>query len=129
MKENELLLVIYFYQDYKCKYSEEIHSAHFGALKKQVSMHTREFHYLNKELGQVDCISFCGVPECLRHDYFAVWAYLQPVLNSVNETIPELEMIHFQSNGPTTQYKKNTIHFYFNISAKHSGLPLRLGII
>ena len=38
-RENEFILHIDFSENYLCKYQEEIQSVHFGASKKQISIH------------------------------------------------------------------------------------------
>lgn len=43
LRENEIFLVIDYSQNYICKCHEEIQSAHFGASKKQLSLHTGAF--------------------------------------------------------------------------------------
>lgn len=122
LSENDVLLVMDFSQNYICKYSEEIHSAHFGASKKQVSLHTGALYYYNTDLCQIDCTTFCGVSECLRHDASAVWAYLQPVVHLIKETVPNVNKIHFQSDGPSTQYKNKYNMFLFRHFCEVFGL-------
>ena len=86
-KENEVFIVMDFSQNYLFKYNEEIHSAHFGASKKQVTLHTGTFFYRNSKSNQVVYVSFCTVSECLRHDASAVWAHLQPILRLIKHTV------------------------------------------
>ena len=49
--------------------------------------------------------------DCLRHDAAGVRALLTPVFDNMKDVIPSVEVIHFQSDGSTTQYK-NKFHFY-----------------
>lgn len=110
LKENEVMIVMDFSENYKCKYASEIQSVHFGASKKQVSLHTGAYYYRTKS-GEVECVSFCSVSECLRHDASAVWAHLQPVLAEITKKLTHVDVLHFQSDGPSTQYK-NKSNFY-----------------
>lgn len=47
LKEGEVLVVVDFSENYLCKYATEIQSVHFGASKKQVSLHTGAFFSAN----------------------------------------------------------------------------------
>lgn len=40
IKESDILLHIDFSENFSCKYFEEIQSIHFGASRKQISIHT-----------------------------------------------------------------------------------------
>ena len=105
---NEVKLVIDFSQNYNSKYSSEIQAVHFGASRKQISLHTGVLYYKDVLDSTVKCMSFCTVSECLRHDASAIWAHLQPVLEFVKSIVPSANIIHFQSDGPSTQYKNKT---------------------
>ena len=101
LKKNEVHLIADFSQNYECKYNKEVHAVHFGASKKQVSLHAGGFYYRNDK-NEIVFESFCSVSNCLRHDASAVWALLKPVLKRIQELLPDLEIIHFQSDGPTS---------------------------
>lgn len=85
LSTNEVMLVGDFSQNYNSKYSEEVHSVHFGASAKQISMHTGAFFYKSELNGKIKCRSFCTTSENLRHDAPAIWAHLQPVLNEIKK--------------------------------------------
>lgn len=110
LKRSEVHVVMDFSENYKCKYASEIQSVHFGASKKQISMHTGAYYYRTKD-GELECVSFCSVSENLRHDASAVWAHLKPVLKHIQDKLPHVKVLHFQSDGPSTQYK-NKSNFY-----------------
>ena len=113
LKKNEVHIIVDFSQNYECKYNKEVHAVHFGASKKQVSLHVGGFYYKNDK-DEIAFESFCCVSDCLRHDASAVWALLNPVLKRVQELLPDVESIHFQSDGPTSQYRNKTNFFKFN---------------
>lgn len=108
----EAYMVIDFSQNYVCKYSEEIQSTHFGASKKQITLHTGGFYY-KLENGERGVKTFVTVSESLRHDASAIWAHLEPIFQLLQETVPNLKSINIQSDGPSTQYKnkKNFLLF------------------
>lgn len=76
---NELIFRIDFSENYVGKHSEEIQSAHFGASKKQVSLHTGIIYVKNKD-GQLETKSFCSVSDNLDHQAHAIWAHMDPIL-------------------------------------------------
>lgn len=117
LSEDAAYVLIDFSQNFIAKYSSEIHSAHFGASKVQISLQTGGF-YLNKGSAKPEFESFALISDCLRHDAAAVWALLQPVLKRIRELKPNLKKIHFQSDGPTTQYKNKTNFFLLQYFSK-----------
>ena len=54
LNENEVMIVIDFSEKYYCKYSAEIQSVHFGASKKQISLHTGVFFYFDSDSETVE---------------------------------------------------------------------------
>lgn len=82
LKQKEVYIVMDFSENYKCKYASEVQSVHFGASKKQVSLHTGAYYYRADD-GELKCVSFCSVSEDLRHDASAIWAHLKPVLEKI----------------------------------------------
>jgi hypothetical protein len=55
-------------------------------------------------------MSFCSLSDCTRHDPSAIWASLLPVLRSLRDKHPNLQYLHFWSDGPVTQYRhKNNL--------------------
>lgn len=103
LKEGELLLQIDFSQNYICKLGTEVQSMHFGASKKQVSLHTGVMHYIDKE--EVVCKSFCTVADNLDHQCHAVWAHMRPVLEDAAERLPLTHTVHIFSDSPSSQYR------------------------
>lgn len=115
LDKDEVFIVIDFSENYLCKYASEVQSVHFGASKKQISLHTGAFFYLDPLKNSVNCVSFCTVSECLRHDAASIWAHMKPVLNLIKEYVPGVKIINFQSDGPSTQYKnRNNFYLFLN---------------
>lgn len=112
LKMNEVMIVMDFSENYQCKYASEVQSVHFGASKKQLSLHCGVFFWRNDE-NEINCMSFSTISECLRHDASAVWAHMKPIFNLISEKVPFCNIIHFQSDGPTTQYRNKSNFFFF----------------
>ena len=104
LKDDEVVAHIDFSENYTCKYAEEIQSMHFGGSRRLLSLHTGVL-YTNE--GPT---SFCSVSDCLRHDPAGIWGHMHPVLNYI-QTQQKRTVIHFISDGPTTQYR-NKNNFY-----------------
>nr|CAH7735787.1 unnamed protein product [Callosobruchus chinensis] len=100
-----------FSQNYECKYSEEIQSAHFGGSKSQITLHTVVWYYQSD--GEIQANSFCSLSDNLRHDPASILAHLNPLFKIIKDTFPAVNNVHFVSDGPTTQYKNKTMFFLF----------------
>ncbi|KAJ8667033.1 hypothetical protein QAD02_008695 [Eretmocerus hayati] len=111
LSPNETLVIIDFSQSYIFKCDEEIQDAHFGASQRQLSLYTGVYYYKDED-GNIVCVSFCTVSEDLRHGAAAVWAHLKPVFDLIKKTVPSIEAVHIQSDGPTTQYENETKFFF-----------------
>lgn len=102
LQANECLIHVDFSENYSCKYYNEIQSVHFGSSHQQATLHTGVL-YISEELP----IPFCSISPSRRHDPPAIWAHLEPVLEMVKTKYPEVERLHFFSDGPATQYNRN----------------------
>lgn len=118
MKENEASMVIDWSENFICKYANEIQSVHFGASKKQISLHTGAFFYKKSAEEEAQCVSFCSVCENTRHDTVGIWTHMDPVLKYLQTVVPKLDALHIQSDGPSSQYKNRTNLFMFNSKCK-----------
>lgn len=117
LTQEECILHIDFSENYVCKYSQEAQSVHFGASQQQASLHTGVLYTASKDKstdGTAECMSFCSMSDNTRHDPAAIWAHLQPVLNMISEKYPEVHVVHFLSDGPTSQYRNRTNMYLFS---------------
>lgn len=124
LQKNEVYLTADFSQSYNCQCGREIQGAHFGASKKLISIHSRGFYFKNEE-GKINFESFVVISDDLPHDACAVWALLEPIIGRITELLPSVETIHFQTDGPSTQYKNKTNFYLFHrfmkeLSPKHA---------
>lgn len=113
IKPNELILQIDFSENYVSKYTTEIQSVHFGASKRQISLHTGIYYYRQKTNSSIRSQCFCSVSDNLDHQSHAVWAHLDGILSELSRTFPDTYKVQFFSDGPTSQYKnRNNIYFF-----------------
>lgn len=124
---NALIIKIDYSENYVLKYHKEIQSVHFGASQKQISLHTGVMYYKVKPEEDLDievkdtvkCISFCTTSDNLNHSACATWAHLTPILHLIMKELPYIDTLHFQSDGPTAQYKnRNNFYFFVNLLPK-----------
>lgn len=80
LEHNEIIIIVDFSENYVTKYHSEIQSVHFGASKKQITLHTGVFYHRHEE-DKIKTTSFCSVSDYLEHGPSGIWAYLQPVLH------------------------------------------------
>lgn len=111
LSTDEILIHCDFSENYACKYNEEVQSAHFGASKPQVTLHTVVIYYKNAENASVVPLSICTLSDSLRHDPSAICAHLKLAINEIKKYVPFVDTVHFLSDGPSTQYKNKKMFF------------------
>ena len=110
LQKSECIIHIDFSENFSGKYSREIQSVHFGGSHKQVTLHTGMLYVSGVDEG----IAFCTVSPSRRHDPIAIWAYLEPLFQYMKESHPDIQTIHFFSDGPTTQYRQKGNFYLFS---------------
>ena len=106
IQSQEAVIHVDFSENYECKWESAIQSAHYGASKKHISLHTGFFQVSKEKVS-----SFCGVSDTLDHEPFAIWTYLLPILDKIKMCHPSVKKLYFFSDGPTAQYRQK-INFY-----------------
>lgn len=110
LKENiadkECIIHIDFSENYACKLNTEVQGMHFGASRNQASLHTGIVYLKDRSP-----MSFCSISDNTRHDPASIWAHLSPILQKIKTENPDIDTIHFISDGPTTQYRSRN-NFY-----------------
>jgi len=109
--ENECMIHIDFSENFTCKYFKEIQSVHFGSSHSQATLHNGLFYI--RTGNEVKPVSFCTISDSKQHDPNGIWTYLDPVLKLIKEQYPRVNIIHFFSDGPATQYRQKLNFYYF----------------
>jgi hypothetical protein len=107
-KTNELILHIDFSENYLCKYKSEIQSVHFGFSKRQISIHTVMAYTHQKSKA------FATISDNTSHKVVGIWAHLEPVIKQMKRLNPGLNILHFISDGPTSQYRSKSNFYMFS---------------
>ena len=117
LKEHEALVICDFSENYETKMSEEIQSMHFGASKSQVTLHTGMIYWTNKSQ------SFCTISPNQAHQPSAIWAHLAPILKLIKEeSLTTVSVIHFYSDGPSSQYRQKNNFYLHSVFTKKLNL-------
>jgi hypothetical protein len=118
LKQNEVLILVDFSENYVCKMREEIQSMHFGASKHQITLHCGMIYWRNKSQ------SFCTISDSKCHNPSGIWAHLLPILKLVKDMSPETNTLHFFSDGPSSQYRQKKNFYLVNFFTKKLGFTL-----
>nr|XP_053604393.1 uncharacterized protein LOC128671702 [Plodia interpunctella] len=110
IKLNEAVVVVDFSENYNAKCTEEIQAHHFGGSRNQITLHTVVVYVHDKE-KTYKALSFCSVSPCNVHQPAAIWAHLHPILTLIRQNYPEIDIIHFFSDGPFSQYRQKLNFF------------------
>lgn len=98
---NEVMVHVDFAENYGCKMNTEIQAMHCGASKRQIALHNGVYRFGKSE----NSISFCSISDFLEHALPAIWANLEPVLNTIKQD-PNIDTIHFFTDGPSSQHRE-----------------------
>src|SRR5690606_6439538 len=80
----------------------------FGASSQQACLQTGIFYLKN---GQFT--SFCTISDNPHHGPAAIWAHLEPVICSIRSNYPDVNTVHFYSDGPCGKYRQKANFFLF----------------
>ena len=58
---------------------------------------------------QKEVTSFCAISSCNKHGSTGILAYLAPVMKIIKQAEMSIDIIHYFSNGFSTQYKQNSV--------------------
>lgn len=108
LKSDEAAILIDFSENYGCKLSREVQSFHFGPSRNQATIHTGVLYVTGKT------ISFASISDSPDHSPAAIWAHLNPIFELIKERFPEIKILHFFSDGPSSQYRQKKNFFLFS---------------
>ncbi|KAG8174048.1 hypothetical protein JTE90_029199 [Oedothorax gibbosus] len=78
----------------------------------------------NENNSHVKCVQFGTISESMRYNGSAVLGNLLLVLHMIQNTWPQINTIHFQSDGSTMQYRNKTNLFLLAYFADKLGLEV-----
>ncbi|PZC77517.1 hypothetical protein B5X24_HaOG203230 [Helicoverpa armigera] len=116
LTNTEMIILCDFSENFDCKYSKEIQSMHYGASKNSITLHTGVI------FGKECSTSFATISDDNSHEPHSIWAHLIPVIKEAKQINPEMKIIHFFSDGPSSQYRQKKNFFLLNYFTKKLGL-------
>nr|CAI5836339.1 unnamed protein product [Callosobruchus analis] len=123
LSSQDVLIHMDFSENYVCKYSSEVQSAHFGGSKPQITLHTVVTYQKTEQTinEAISITSYCTLAKSLRHDPSAISAHLSPIILDIKRKCPLLNEVQFLSDGPSTQYKNKKMFFLLRVLANFLG--------
>ena len=82
-------------------------------MHQQTTLHNAVL-YIKTASDVTSVVSFYTLFISHLHDSPAIWQYLKPVLNRIRTTYPYVEIVHFFSDGPCTQYRQKANFYLFS---------------
>ena len=96
-----------FTEDYRCGSQDEIQSAYCNPT--QVTIDPVVIYYKNRAEKENSHQSFVFVSSESHHDATFIYTRISKVISLLKEIVPNLEMIHYWTDSPTSQYRNKTI--------------------
>jgi len=87
-----------FSENYSSQYQDEVKSAHWHYSKVTV--------FTGVVWVKTVCNSYAIVNDYLSHDKFAVYKFLQVIMDDMKACHPGVEEVHFYSDGAASQFKQ-----------------------
>ena len=111
LKENLPPNHVYIHMDFaeecRCRSQNEIQSAYWSPT--QVTIHPVAMYYKTQNSEKSSHKSFAFISNESRHDAIFVYTLICKLVPLLKEVVPNLEMVHYWTNSPTSQYRNHTI--------------------
>lgn len=107
MKKNlavgEILVICDFTENYSFVIQDEIQGYHWS--NEQATVHPFVCYYREIENGELKCVSYVVISECLTHDVVAVYLFQKKLMEFLHTKIEHITRVIFFSDGCGGQYK------------------------
>ena len=104
--QKEATVQLDYSENWQAKFMYEISSAYYD--KCQVTVHPMVLHCRDEE-GELQVRSYVGISEVTNHSLPTTFAFLKKLIPIVKKDYPHLEVIHFVSDGPSSQYRNKSV--------------------
>lgn len=115
LQDNECLIVCDFSESYEAKLANEVQSMLFGASKRQISLHTGMVYWKG------EAQSLCTMSDDNSHQPPAIWAHLSPLIEMIKKRKPNVDTLHFFTDGPSSQYRQKNNFYLLDYFTKTYG--------
>ena len=108
LPQHHFIVQMDFAENYACKSNEEIQSAYWNMTA--VTLHPIVVYFMNTE-AKLEHVSFVIISDEMSHSEITVHAILKKIIPILKEIDQDAEMIHYWTDGPTSQYRNKQIFF------------------
>ena len=93
-------------ENWAAKYSDEISAAYYDS--DQTTLYPMVVHYHNED-NTLKWKSYVGVSSVGQHSVPTHYAFMVKLMEQLKVLLPDLEVLHFITDGPANQYRNRTI--------------------
>ena len=118
---NHVYIHMDFAEDYRCRSQNEIQSAYWS--QTQVTIHPVVMYF--KKQGSEECNhhkSFVFISNESRHDATFIYTLIGKLVPQLKQVVPNLEMMHYWTDSPTSQYRNKTIFKIISCHEEYFGV-------
>ena len=105
-----------FAENYTCANADEVQSAYFD--KGMVTLHPVVLYFRCTDDAELTHKSFVFVSDETAHNAATVYAFLQELIPKIKDQVPGVEVIHYITDSPTSQYRNKSI--FYTVSEHHN---------
>ena len=124
LKENLLPNHVYihmdFVEDYRCRSQNEIQSAYWSPT--QITIHPFVMYYKTQNSEESGRKSFVFISNESCHDAIFVYTLVGKIVPLLKEVVPNLKMVHYWIDSPTSQYRNRTIFQIISCHKEYFGV-------
>ena len=127
LPDNHVYIHTDFTEDYRCRSQNEIQSAYWSP--NQVTIHPVVMYYKNRGEKESSHQSFVFVWSESHHGSTFVYTLIGKLVPLLKVIVPNLEMIYYWTDSPTSQYRNKTklsVTMRNTSTAKHHGIIWKL---
>ncbi|KAK6167828.1 hypothetical protein SNE40_021766 [Patella caerulea] len=106
LPQHQFIIKMDFAENYNCKSVEEIQSAYWN--QTSVTLHPVVAYYRNT-IGEMCHTSYVVVSDELGHSSTTVHAFLDILIPEIKLIDPDVDIIHYWTDSPTSQYRNKQI--------------------
>ncbi|CAH0556044.1 unnamed protein product [Brassicogethes aeneus] len=121
--ETEVIVLLDFAENYSFVCQDAIQGFHWDTT--QATLHPFVIYFRSKNQTDLKCFSMCVISDEREHITSTVHYFLKVIIQHIKEELPDLQYIHYFSDGSSAQYKnyKNFINLClhkkdFNVPAE-----------
>jgi hypothetical protein len=93
-------------ENYLCSYQDEPSQVFYD--KRQITLHPMVIHF-RQQNGSLDHKSYIGMCDDKNHSAPTTLAFISKLITELKILLPDLEILHFISDSPASQYRNRSI--------------------